>query len=135
MRSGHRLNNRAGVRQCPAPTVQLTWTRLGRAMGVTQSATARDEIGAAAEQMRWVKPHELRLLNQAPARSVVAGIFFGRRDELRRAGVAALASGGAGRRLIGLEDADGSRYFLVHDRCRAEVVYVLLVSPVGGAAA
>ena len=104
-------------------------------MGVTKSAAARGEIRAAADQMRWVKPHELQLLNQAPSRSVVAGIFFGRRDELGRVGVEMLAGAAAGRCLIGLEDADGSRYFLVHDGCRAEVVYVLLITQVGGVAA
>ena len=104
-------------------------------MGVTQSLAARDQIRAAAEQMLWVEPHRLRLLTKAPAVSVVAAIFFGRREEPRRAGGAVLAGEEAGPHLIGLEDADGSRYFLVHDRYRAEVVYVLLISPVGRVAA
>lgn len=119
----------------PPRTAQLTWTRLGRAMGVTESAAARDEIRVAAEQMPWVEPHQLQVLTEVPAQAVVAAIFSGRRDDLGRAGVAVLAGKEAGRRLIGLEDADGRRYVLVHDDYRAEVIYVLRTTPVNQVAA
>lgn len=130
MRSGRRLSNRAGVRQRPAPTAQLTGTRLGRSMRATDPATARDEIRAAAERVRWRDPRAVAELGSRPVRSIVAGIFFGRRVELLRAGVAPIGAGST--KLIGFEDAAGLRYFLLHrtDGLLVEALYVLQIAPV-----
>lgn len=128
MRSGRWLSNSADIGQGPAPTVQLTWTRLARSMGVTDSV-AQDEIRAAVERMPWGDPRAVAELDGEPVRSIVAGIFFGRRDQLLRAGVAPM--GAEGEKLIGLEETTELQYFLIHrtDGLLVEALYVLLIAP------
>ena len=96
---------------------QTVWTRLGNALGYTNTEAKRGEIRAAAEQMVWRAPAELAaVLDTAPARQVIAALFYGRTWALDRAAVVDLPTDEAGRarRLIGLAAVTGQRYVLLH---------------------
>jgi hypothetical protein len=96
---------------------QLIWTRLGNALGYTSTETQRSEIRAAVEQMTWRDPAELAdVLETAPARQVVASLYYGRAWALDHAALIALPDDAAGRprQLIGLESVTGQRHVLLH---------------------
>jgi hypothetical protein len=98
------------------PAHQAHWTRLGVSMGYTHTEPQRAQLRTALDDMAWVDPGELGgILDAAPIRYVVAGLFFGRAWALHRAAVTPLPADGAcrGVRLIGLESAAGDRYLLV----------------------
>jgi hypothetical protein len=104
------------------PTRQSQWTRLGIGMGYTNTAAKRAAIHVAIEGMVWVDIRALAdVLDAAPVRFVVAGLFYGRAWQLRLAATTPLP-GSAGlstvgpdgdRRLIGLQSVTGDRYLLL----------------------
>jgi hypothetical protein len=107
------------VDRLPARTVR--WTRLGAGMGYTNSETKRAAIRAAVEAMRWVDPDQVAgVLDSAPVRHLVAGLFYQRRWALSAAAVTRLDHGSglpAGldgqRRVVGLASVTGERYVLL----------------------
>jgi hypothetical protein len=122
------------------PPRQARWTRLGAGMGYTNTETKRVAIRAAVDAMDWVDPDQVAgVLDWAPVRHLVAGLFYLRRWALSAAAVTSLgdASGLAAgtdgqRRLIGLQSVSGERYVLLdlgyeaidvmHDRPAVEQV-------------
>jgi hypothetical protein len=99
------------------PAWQVTWTRLGNTLGYTNTEAKRAEIRDGIERMAWRDPDELAdLLSTAPARQVIASLFYGRPWALDRAAVATLPADPAGRDrcLIGLACVTGERYVLLH---------------------
>jgi hypothetical protein len=115
------------------PPRQLTWTRMGNALGYTNTEAKRAEIRDAIEQMVWRDPGELPdVLTTAPARQVIASLFYGRAWALWRAAVVTLPAELAARdrRLIGLASVTGDRFVLLH--AGVEVVDLLHDHAVGG---
>jgi hypothetical protein len=106
----------ASGRLTTMPGRRMQWTRLGIAMGYTDTAAKRAEIHAEIEEMEWEAPDRLAgVLETAPVRFLLAGLFFGRRRMLRAAATTDLRPDVAGRerRLIGLESVTGDRYVLL----------------------
>jgi hypothetical protein len=105
-------------------TRQAIWTVLGSQMGYTNNETKRAAVRAAAAAIDWTDhPATVAQLQASPVRVVVAGIFFGRSQQLRRAGTAALTlANGVQVALVGLEDAR-DRYYLLD--LGHEALYVL----------
>ena len=65
------------------PTRQARWTRLGAGMGYTNTPAKRAAIHTAVECMVWVDSGRLAdVLDAAPIRFVVAGLFCGRAWQL-----------------------------------------------------
>ena len=104
------------------PARQARWTRLGTTMGYTNTPAKRAAIHAAVDCMVWVDPHRLAdVLDAAPVRFVVAGLFCGRPWQLSCAASTALPTSGGltavgpdgPRRLIGLQAVTGDRYVLL----------------------
>jgi hypothetical protein len=98
------------------PARQVHWTRLGAGMGYTHTEAKRAQIRAAVEAMCWVDPAQLGdVLDEAPVRFVVAGLFYQRRWALHAVAVAALPTDdlGRSRRLIGLDSVTGARHVLL----------------------
>ena len=104
------------------PARQARWTRLGAAMGYTNTPAKRAAIHAAVESMVWDDPDQLAdLLDAAPVRFVVTGLFCGRAWQLSSAASTAMPTSGeptaAGPdrawRLIGLQAVTGDRYLLL----------------------
>jgi len=122
------------------PGRHARWTRLGAGMGYTNTEPKRAAIRAAVETMTWVDPEQLRdVLDTAPIRFYVGGLFYLRPWALHRAAVApfpdaAIAPGNlsAPARLVGLASVSGERYVLLdlgyeaidllHDTPAAEAV-------------
>jgi hypothetical protein len=112
----------ASGRLTTMPGRRTQWTRLGIAMGYTDTAAKRAEIHAATEEMGWEAPDRLAgVLETAPVRFLLAGLFCGRRRILRAAATTDLRPDIAGRqrRLIGLESLTGDRYVLLEVRYEA----------------
>ena len=117
----HAAQPRTG-RTAGLPARQARWTRLGAAMGYTNTPAKRAAIHTAVEAMVWVDPHRLAdVLDAAPVRFVVAGLFCGRAWQLSSAAttplpgsseLTAVGPDGA-RRLIGLQSVAGDRYVLL----------------------
>ena len=112
-----RTGRTAGV-----PARQARWTRLGAAMGYTNTPAKRAAIHAAVDCMDWVDPQRLAdVLGTAPVRFVVAGLFCGRTWQLCSAASTALPTSGeptavgpdGACRLIGLQSVTGDRYLLL----------------------
>jgi hypothetical protein len=115
-----------------APARQVTWTRLGNTLGHIDTETKRAEIREGITRMAWRDPDELaEILNAAPARQVVASLFYGRRWALGYAAVVTLPVDAAGRdrQLIGLAAVTGERYVLLH--VGYEVIQLLHDAPTG----
>jgi len=118
------------IRSLELPARQLTWTRIGTALGYTTTEAQRAEIRTALEQMDWRDPTELaELLDVMPARQMIAALFYGRAWALHHAAVTTLPADRAGRsrRLIGLRAVTGERYVLLH--AGYEVIELLHDSP------
>lgn len=100
---------------------QLSWTALGRRMGLTSEHTQREEILAATDRMHWVEtPARPTYLDSQVVRAIVMAVFHHRRDQLRLVGCTQL---NGGRQLIGLEDTLGTRSYVLD--LDAEAIYVL----------
>jgi hypothetical protein len=96
---------------------QVCWTRLGNALGYTNTEAKRSEIRNALAHMAWLEPAQLAgVLDTAPTRQVIASLFYGRAWALHSAAVATLPADAAGRdrALIGLAAVTGERYVLLH---------------------
>jgi hypothetical protein len=105
---------------------QVSWTRLGKTLGYTNTEAKRVEIRDGIERMAWCDPAELAdVLTAAPARQVIASLFYGRSWALARAAVATLPADRAGRDrcLIGLAAVTGERYVLLHTGCEVIDLY------------
>jgi hypothetical protein len=95
---------------------QVTWTRLGNAMGYTNTASQRVEIRAAVERTDWQKPAELTaILNAAPARQVITFLLSGHSQAPYRAVAFSPGPFGRKRRLLGIESVSGERCLLLDD--------------------
>jgi len=103
------------------------WTGVGQAMGYTDSEDLRAAILAAADAITWSElPDGLTHLRGPAARALIAAVFRGRRDQIRRTGTATVAATGKSarpQRLIGIEDHAGVRYFVLD--LGHEAVYLL----------
>jgi hypothetical protein len=100
---------------------RLWWTQLGAHMGYTAEEPQREEILDAIKRMSWTEtPASLPYLEGPAIRAIVNAVFHHRRDQLHLVGVAQL---NGGRQLIGLEDALGTRSYLLD--LDAEAIYVL----------
>jgi hypothetical protein len=101
------------------PTRQLTWTRLGNAMGYTNSEAKRAEIRAAVKATTWRDPAELTdELDTTPARQVIAFLLGGRRWTMPHAALTTLPATDPlrpVRRVLGVESVSGCRYVLLDD--------------------
>ncbi len=103
------------------PARQVRWTRLGAGMGYTNTEPKRAAIRAAVEAMMWVDPAQLSdVLESAPVRHYVAGLFYLRRWALTAAAVEPFSDAthpasppDGQRRLIGLQSVTGERYVLL----------------------
>jgi hypothetical protein len=103
------------------PARQVRWTRLGAGMGYTNTEAKRAAIRAAIEAMVWVDPAQLcSVLEWAPVRCYVGGLFYLRRWALIAAAVVAFPDAACParpldgeRRLIGLQSVTGERYVLL----------------------
>lgn len=126
---------RTGAYAPEAGRRQVCWTRLGNALGYSNTEAKRSEIRNALAHMAWLEPAQLAgVLGAAPARQVIASLFYGRAWALHSAAVAALPADAAGRdrALIGLAAVTGERYVLMatgyeavdvlHDRPTVEAV-------------
>jgi hypothetical protein len=101
------------------PARQVVWTRLGNAMGYTNTEPKRTEIRDALDTMTWTDPAELAdQLDGIPGvlARAIADLYYGRVWALDCAGVAALPDDSLGqtRRLVGLRSVTGERYVLLH---------------------
>jgi len=107
------------MNSCPQD-VRLCWTQLGVRMGYTSTQVQRAQILAARKRMRWTQsPSDLPCPDAPAARAVINAVFAHRPDQLRLQAVAEL---GAGRRLIGLQDAYGARSYVLDLGAEAIVV-------------
>jgi hypothetical protein len=103
------------------PARQVRWTRLGAGMGYTNTEAKRAAIRNAVESMTWVDPVQLaELLESAPVRYYVAGLFHLRKWALEAAAVMPFPDAACSarpldgqRRLIGLRSVTGERYVLL----------------------
>jgi hypothetical protein len=93
------------------PGRQVRWTRLGAGMGYTNTEAQRAAIRAALDRMDWVDPDQLcDVLDAAPIRYYVGGLFYGRPWALAAAAVSPF---GDQQRLVGLRSVSGERYLLL----------------------
>ena len=103
----------------------LTWTPLGVRMGFTAAQQQREEILAAVESMTWTDTSDQPPdLDGAAVRAIVAVVFHRRRDLIELVGIAQLDGG---RQLIGLQDAQGGRSYVLD--LDAEAIHVLVELP------
>jgi hypothetical protein len=104
------------------------WRRVAVSLGYADTETKRAAIRAAADAIDWTdQPWTVARLTEAPLRVLVAAMFYQRRDDIRRAGSARLQLNGAEHALVGVEDAAGTRYFLLD--MGHEAAYVLHQAP------
>jgi hypothetical protein len=108
-----------------AHSAQLAWTPLSRRLGVTRTARQRKQILTALADMDWSADIDTCLAHLAgdAARALVAAVHH-RRDQLRLFGTATLPDG---RQLVGLQDADGTRNYLLD--LDTEAIHVLAEIP------
>jgi len=116
----------------PACT-ERRWTPLGRRLGITRHAVQRRALLVAMQGMSWQRPTQYKEILDDPIVQAVAGtVLHGRIDVARLVGQRDL---GDGRRLIGLQDAAGTRHYLLAqptpgtDRWLSEVIHVLTEYP------
>jgi hypothetical protein len=109
-----------------AHAAELVWTPLSRRLGVTRTARQRKQILAALADMDWSADIDTCLahLDGEAARAILAAVYHHRRDQLRLVGTATLP---AGHQLVGLQDADGTRSYLLD--LDAEAIHVLAEIP------
>jgi hypothetical protein len=124
-----RIATRCSTRHLPADagcsatavnTDRTAWTQLGVRMGFTRDESQRMEILNGIRHMAWTESAARhRYLSGRAARAVV-GAVLGHRDRAHRVGIARLDSGG---RLIGLENALGTRSYVLD--LDAEAIHLL----------
>ena len=109
-----------------ARATELAWTPLSRHLGVTRTARQRTQILTALSRMDWSPDIDTSLahLDGEAARAIVAAVYHHRRDQLQLVGTAALPDG---HQLIGMQDADGTRSYLID--LDAEAIHVLAEVP------
>jgi hypothetical protein len=103
------------------PARQARWTHLGAGMGYTNTEAKRAAIRNAVESMVWVDPAQLTdLLESAPVRYYVGGLFYLRRWALAAAAVVPFPDAACParpldgqQRLIGLQSVTEERYVLL----------------------
>jgi hypothetical protein len=119
--------------QAQVPARQVVWTRLGNAMGYTNTEPKRAEIRAALDTMTWTDPAELADQVHGLARAI-ADVYYGRVWALEYAGVATLPDDvhGQTRQLVGLQSVSGQRYVLLH--AGYELIHLYSDHPVTGPA-
>jgi len=102
---------------------QLSWTALGVRMGYTTEAPQREDILAAAARIVW-QPATAQLMFDSPAVQAVVAATMGRlwRRRIRRFGITQL---NGRRQLVGVEDAHGTRQYVIDLDCLSEAVHVL----------
>jgi hypothetical protein len=112
---------------------ELSWTPLGRRLGITATAAQRERLLTAIHRMSWTENLASPAWRRRPApRAVVAAIFNGRLDQLRQVGEVAI---GPGRQLIGLRDSHGTCSYVVEqdtpgaDSWLSEAIFVLVEYP------
>ena len=104
---------------------RLTWTALGVRMGFTREQPQRDGILEAIERMTWFAARARpRYLGGPAVRAIVTAVFHPPHEQLCQVGIAPLPDG---RQLIGLEDAVGTRSFLLD--LDSEAIHLLAESP------
>ena len=113
--------------------VERRWTPLGRRLGITRHAAQRCALLIAKQHMTWQQPtHCPDVLDDNLVRAVAGAVLDGRIGAVRLVGQRDL---GDGRRLIGMQDAAGTRHYLLAqptpgtDRWLSEVVHVLTEHP------
>jgi hypothetical protein len=99
---------------------RMAWTLLGIRMGFTRHENQREEILDAILHMAWAETGARHRYLGGPAARAIVRSVLGPRDRARRVGIAPL---GGGRRLIGLEDALGTRSYVLD--LDAEAVHLL----------
>jgi hypothetical protein len=104
----------------------LAWTPLSRRLGVTRTARQRKQILTALADVDWSADIDTCLahLDGEAARAIVAAVYHHRRHQLRLVGTAALPDG---HQLVGLQDTDGTRNYLLD--LDAEAIHVLAEIP------
>jgi hypothetical protein len=125
----HRRTPRYGSAELPDR--QVMWTRLGHAMGYTNTEARRAEIRTAIDVMTWRDPGEVAgLLDTAPARQVIAVLLGGRRWALHRVAATTLPSDllWPVRRLLAIEAVTWERYVLLDD-CGYEWIHLCTDRP------
>lgn len=124
--TGYPARHRAAAVGCSAIALHTddnrrSWTKLGIRMGFTRDESQRNEILDGIAQMAWTETGERhRYLGGPAARAIVRAILGHHPDQPHRVGIARLD---AGRRLIGLEHALGTRSFVLD--LDAEAVHLL----------
>ena len=99
------------------------WSTAGHDTGWRDTQANRTAILAAAAAIDWTdRPATVRRLQEPPVRVLLAAIFYGRLDQLRQAGSAAVMLDGQRHAVVGLAD-DINRYYLLD--LGHEAVYVL----------
>jgi hypothetical protein len=124
--TGYPARHRAASVSCSATALhtdddRLSWTPLGIRMGFTRDDSQRLEILNGVARMAWTETGARhRYLGGPAARAIARAILGAHPDQQHRVGIARLD---AGRRLIGLEDALGTRSFVLD--LDAEAVHLL----------
>jgi hypothetical protein len=113
---------------------QVSWTRLGRAMGFTNSRAKRVAIRTAMTNMIWVHPDAIAdVLGATPLRLVVAALLrqghlvAGATIQLSSSSSGIAIGSGSDPKLIGLQSDAQERYVLLD--LGYEVVYLLRETP------
>lgn len=115
---------RCGERHHRHPADRAAVDAPGPGPAVTSSHRRRAVILRAAASLAWMDATRLDDLHHPAVRLVIAAIHAGRRVQLRRVAVPAMAGD---RVLIGCEDISGARRYIVEGG--AEATYVLLEPP------
>ena len=98
----------------------MAWTQLGVRMGFTRDENQRVEILHGIRHMAWTETGARHRYLGGPAARAIVRAVLGPRDRARRVGIARLDGG---RRLIGLENALGTRSYVLD--LDAEAVHLL----------
>jgi hypothetical protein len=99
---------------------RMAWTQLGVRMGFTRDQNQREEILDGIRQMAWAEIGARHRYLGGPAARAIFRAVLGPSDRARRVGIARL---GGGRRLIGLENALGTRSYVLD--LDAEAIHLL----------
>jgi hypothetical protein len=99
---------------------RMAWTQLGVRMGFTRDENQREEILDGIRHMAWAETGARHHYPGGPAARAIARAVLGPRDRANRVGIARLEGGS---RLIGLENALGTRSYVLD--LDAEAVHLL----------